>query len=280
VTRLFVVVLYVALLIAPSGASAQASAEIRKAANLMTMSEATLATIALISQRFNARIEEFKWSVDFGDREWVARMGGVVNQKESALTLVGYIWGEEGETLTVGYSGMGSAAGEPMLVNGTAKWLYNQDAKDYQGMDFRQVTKIGRNSFWGWVLGSEIIVGGTVGGVVTVGGSSAITGGLALGAAPWVFAGGAMGGAASLVTISEGAKSLLESDKVPSPPEAPKRPRPPEKGDTLSPRKGEILVALSINNKITGSAIDGIHILEGNYFFEKGVAEGSIYARK
>ena len=172
-----------------------------------------------------------------------------------------------------------NAAEEPLVINGTATWVYDKDVNDYRAMDFRQVTKIGGNSFWGWVLGSEIIVGGVVGGVVAVGGSAAATGGLALGLAPWVAAGGAMGGAATLVTISAGAKSLLETNQTPPPPPVPARPNlPPKDGETLAPREGEMLVALSREHTISGSAIDGVHVLNGYYFLEKGSAQGSIRA--
>ncbi len=89
-----------------------------------------------------------------------------------------------------------------------------------------------------------------------------------------------MGGAASLVTISAGAKTLLEGDAAPSAPPMPERPKFPRKDDTLSPHEGEILIVLSTNNTISGAAIDGVHILVGTYFFEKGFASGSIRASK
>jgi hypothetical protein len=238
------------------GFAAYASPEFRKAANLMTTSEAALATMAIVSQRFDTRIEELSWSVEFAEREWVAQLRGNVNNKESQITITGYVWGGDNETLSINYSGLGNVGGEPLLINGTAKWLYNNEAQDYQGMDFQQVTKIGQNSFWGWVVGAEIIVGGTAGGVVAV------------------------GVAATLVTISTGAKDLLASDTAPPPPAMPARPNPPKEGDTLSPREGEILVALSTESTISGTAVDGVHVLTGSYSIEKGSAQGSINAIK
>jgi len=268
------------LLLFCSNFSAYASPEVRKAASLLTTSEATLATIALLGQHFKTRIEDLSWSVEFTERTWVARLSGNINRQKSEFTITGYVWGNDQETLSVNYAGFGEAGGEPLLINGTATWLYNTDAKDYQAMDFRQVTKIGKNSFWGWVLGAEIVVGGGVGGVVAVSGASVATGGLALGMAPWIAAGGAAGGAATLVTISDGAKSLLASDTAPSPPAMPKRPNPPKNGEKLSPHEGEMLIVLFDKDSISGSAVDGVHLLEGNYSFKEGSAKGLIRAVK
>ncbi len=265
-----------AVLLIFSGLPANASPEVRKAANLMTMSEAVLATITLVSQRFDVKIEKLSWSANFSERQWMARLNGNINQKDSQMTITGYGWGGDEETLFVNYSGTGTVGGESLLIHGTAKWIYDKEASDYQRMDFQQVTKIGQNSFWGWVLGAEIIVGGAGGAFVAVAGSTAATGGLALGAAPWIAAGGAAGGVATLITISVGAQSLLETDMPPPAPPKPKRPTPPKKGDTISPKEGNIIIAISTKNTISGSAVDGVHFLSGMYLFEEGVAQGTI----
>jgi hypothetical protein len=255
-------------------------AELGKAANLTTMSEAALATIAVLSDRFGARIEEFSWSVDFTDSEWIAHQNGIVAGKDTAFTMTGFVWGSDRETLSVNYSGLGHVGGEPLLVNGTAQWLYNKDAHDYQEMNFSQVTKIGSNSFWGWVLGAEVIAGVGGGGLVAVGTAVTATGGMAIGAAPWLAAGGAVGGAVAFVTLSNGVKSLLESKTAPPPPPMPERPSLPKKGEMLALREGHILVVFSEKAEIYGFAIDGVHTLSGNYSFEEGHARGSIQAPK
>lgn len=261
-------------------AAAFAQSEIGRAANVMTISEALLAETALVSEHFAESADNFTWSANYAERHWVATMNGMMKNQESLLTMTGFLWGDDGESMTVSYSGMGQIGGEPVLVHGQASWLYDPETEDYQAMDFQHVTRIGENSIWGWVLGAEIVVGGAVGGVVAVGGSSAVTGGLALGAAPWIAAGGAAGGVATFITISTGTKELLEADSAPPPPTPPERPQLPKEGEDIGPSAGRIVVAMTDEGRLTGSAVDGTHVLEGTYSLSEGFAEGIIFPGK
>src|SRR5216683_8180316 len=94
-SRLFRMLGAVVLILVLSGFSANASPEVRKTANIMTMSEAVLSTVALVSERFETRIPELSWSVEFGERQWVAHLKGSVKDKESNITITGYLWGED-----------------------------------------------------------------------------------------------------------------------------------------------------------------------------------------
>ncbi|WP_195820663.1 hypothetical protein [Roseobacter sp. MH60115] len=255
---------------------AMASPELRKAANVMVMAEALLAETSLLSERFGENIEELVWSASFSERQWVVNISSVVNGQEANMTMTGYAWGDDDETIAINYSGLGRVGAEPVLMHGQAVWLYDPEAQDYQSMDFHHVTRIGENSIWGWVLGAEIIVGSLGGSALAVGTSAAATGGLALGAAPWIAAGGAAKGAAGLVTFSAAASVLLEADEAPEPPPTPTRPSLPRSNEELLPERGNIIVALSGDGQLTGSASDGTHFLNGSYNWNEGSANGSI----
>jgi hypothetical protein len=135
--------------------------------------------------------------------------------------------------------------------------------------------KFGDKSIWGWVLGAEFIVGGTVGAGVAVIGASAATGGVAMGAAPWIAAGGFTGGAAALIAASKTAQDILKSDTPPPIPSVPERPAL-KAGDSLSPSKDRIYTGISGDGRMWGSSPDGIHILTGKYSNDDGYADGTI----
>jgi hypothetical protein len=58
-------------------------------------------------------------------------------------------------------------------------------------MDFHLVTKFGDHSYWGWMLGAEIVVGGTVGGAGAVATATIATSSAAVAASPWIALAGA-----------------------------------------------------------------------------------------
>lgn len=134
-------------------------------------------------------------------------------------------------------------------------------------MNFRHVSKFGNHSFWGWVLGAEIIVGGTVGGVVGSPGG------------PIGVVGGAVMTAAALIGVSSGVKDLLQSDEPGPPPTAPVRPAPPAEGERLFPSAGKIYTAVSRSEsggKVAGSSVDGAYVLVGEFDHKEGRAMGSV----
>jgi hypothetical protein len=86
-------------------------------------------------------------------------------------------------------------------------------------MTFHNVVKFGENSFWGWVVGSEIIVGGAIGGgagfvVTSATGPGAVVVGVAA----------AIGGANATVALSNAVRTIVESDAPTPPPALPNRP--------------------------------------------------------
>jgi hypothetical protein len=155
----------------------------------------------------------------------------------------------------VSFSGTGTGIGkEPIYVNGKADWRYDAQKSDHLTMDFYNVVKFGENSRWGWVRGTEIIVGGAIGAATAVAftGPAAIVTGI----------GNAVAIAAAAVTISDTVKEIVNSDEPVPPPARPNPPPVPEK--ELTPTKDKIYVAVSSKEgKILGS--DGALIASGSF---------------
>lgn len=255
--------------LAVQGASAQQALSLRKAAILTTITESALATASLIRTHLDsANINNFHWSSRFSDREWQFDAQGSVRSREFTLRVSGYLWGADKANWSAEYSGLGQLGDEMMSDHGNTVWLYNRDAADYRDMNFRQVMKFGQHSFWGWVLGAEVVVGGTVGaagGLVTAGPIGAAVGGLTLGS--------------GLVGASAAAKALLADDpktaEAPPAPAMPPRPAPPEVGQVLVASAGKIYTAVSSEGELLGYGPDGVLELSGKYSND-GTAEGVI----
>lgn len=265
----FLIIMVIFISIAP----VNAASDLKQAMILTTLTEASLSVISMLQERKHGNLENFSWSAEYSYREWVYRAHGKYNGKDFGFTLVGFLWGKDKQDLVINYGGLGRLGDESIQIHGKTTWLYDEASGDYREMDFQQNFKLGKNSVWSWVLGAEVIVGGTIGaGAAIVGGTIAI-GGLGLGAAAWLGAGGFSGGSAALVGASAAAKNLLDSDKPPEPPEPPKRPEPPREGQQLVATKGMIYTAVSGNGQIAGSDLTGKYVAIGT--FKGGRAEGS-----
>jgi hypothetical protein len=178
-----------ALVIAASrGATAADPEEIYKAAILATAAEVALATAVLVGEQ-SKKLFASQWFITASDRTWVAQVKGEYNYSVS-----GFLWGGDHDNWEVTYSGRGYGGGQPISVNGKAEWQYDEKLQDHTSMKLDHIVKFGENSTWGWIRGSEIIVGGTLGGVagviVTAGTPAAIIVGVS----------GAVGGAAATPT--------------------------------------------------------------------------------
>ena len=140
---------------------------------------------------------------------------------------------------------------------------------DHAGMSFDHTTKFGENSKWFWMRGSEIVFGGTlgaVGGVIVAAGTPAA---IILGI------GGAVGGAASAVTLSDVAVEFFETPN-PAPPAVPKPPVFPKSNEEISPGKDKIIIAIS-GEAIGGTGPGEELTLSGSY--EVGTGTGVIFER-
>ena len=256
--------------------SANASPDLRKAAIVSTMTEAALSAAALLRDGTGQELRGFTWSSKYSDRNWTFSGSGLAGDRKVSIFMTGYVWGEAGEDLLLTYAGTGSSGDEPMEFQGKADWFYDKADKDYFKTDFRLVMKFGKNSWWGWVVGSEILAGATIGAVAAVAGTTIATGGIALGATAWIGAGGAVFGASSLVSVSETVRSVRESSEPAAAPAPPARPMPPSKGEPLKPKKEKLYVAISKDGRILGTGPDGSSILTGFFDNKSGNAKGGI----
>jgi hypothetical protein len=257
--------------------AAESSPDTQKAANLTTMTEATLATVTLVQDRSGGKFGEMSWSATFSERDWVLTAAGKINDEPFGFTISGYRWGGDKEDWLVNFAGLGGVQKERLSINGKSIWRYDEKLSDHVAMDFQQVAKFGEHSIWGWVVGSEILIGGTIGAGSAIATAGLATGGVALGASIWIGAGGYAFGSAAMIGVSAGVKELLKSDSPPPAPVPPERPKAPNNGVKLVPEKGTIYTAIARDGTILASSLDGVFIVSGKY--DSSGASGTIRQR-
>ncbi len=212
-----------------TGADAQESQELQKAAILTTISESLIVEASLIRQFDKNIIKTIEWHATFSDRDFLLTGKGVTGDgKEITMNYTGAVWGKE-----VIFDGTGEAGGEPVRLHGKSSWQFDKDKNTFTATDFEQLTKFGDHSFWGWCQGAEVLGVGTLGAILESGVADVATAGAAIVATPWTAGYGFIGGAATGISISKYVQQLLQSDKPPEPPPAPARPNLPQKGDKL-----------------------------------------------
>jgi hypothetical protein len=213
---------FLALILLSQAHAAPSASDLRRAAIVTTAAEVALATTSFLKDRNPNKSVKTEWSIRVSDRNWVLSINGSVGDQNYGYTVAGFLWGGESEDWLVTYSGLGNST-EPIFLSGKALWRYDANIGDHATMSFEQAVKFGENSYWGWMRGSEIIIGGALGGaggvIVAVRTPAAVLTGLV----------GAMGGAASAVALSDVAKEFLEAHDPPAPPPAPKPPNIPKK---------------------------------------------------
>jgi hypothetical protein len=244
--------------------------DLHRAAILSTAAEAALATSSFLKDRNPGKSVKGDWSITFSTRNWVLTLKGGGGSESYNYTVAGFLWGDDNEDWLITYSGLGSIGSEPIFISGKALWRYDVALADHVGMSFEHTTKFGENSKWGWMRGSEIVFGGTlgaVGGVIVVAGTPAA---IILGI------GGAVGGAASAVTLSDVAKEFFETPNPPPPPAVPKPPVFPKSNEKISPGKDRIIIAIS-RETIGGTGPGEELALSGSY--KVGTGTGVIFER-
>lgn len=263
-----------------AGSAAEASENLKRAANLTAIAEASLATVELISDLDVGEIGRFSWSANYAESEWKLHVEGNVDGSRLEFALVGFLWGHNEGDWEINYSGSGDLGEEPLLIAGRAKWIFDREKASYSEMDFDQTMKIGENSIWLSIAGAEAIVGGTIGAGGAIVATSVATGGIGFGASLWVGAAGAGAGASALISASGTVKSFIEADQAPPPLERPPRPNQRENGTFEAPESsGFILTAVDISGRIRGTSIDGKLELDGMYKDGSNFASGTIIFR-
>lgn len=255
-------------------AQAQGSSEKREIANLMTLSEAALATVALAVDRNEGTAGNLSWEAYFSQRSWEIEVSGILNYQSYSFNLVGYTWGLNQGDWQAHYSGYGRAADfEPIQINGRADWKFSENINRYSKMDFKHMVKFGRNSWWGWVVGSEVVAGAIVGGTA---GAVAGSGAGLIGAVPSAAI-GAVQGANGAVTLSEHVRTITESEEPVDPPDPPQRPNMPAEGDNLERTEDSIIISVERHGRNISGSFGNSLVLAGSY--EQGYASGEIRIR-
>ncbi len=240
-------------------AAAQTPRDTQMSAIRLTIAETVLATNSQLSDLAGSPIKEISWSANLNDRIWSLRMKGSARKGPIEIEVTGFLWGGEADDWIVTYSGGGQIAGEPIQINGKSDWPLDKASSDRLGTNFKQVTKFGEHSIWAWVVGTEVIVGATVGGAGAIALSAAappltIVVGLA----------GAIATASAAATVSNTVRSAIELDK-PTPPPAPPPAPSPGKEERLTPKNGMLYAAITKEGEILGSGPDENYRLMGTF---------------
>ncbi len=164
------------------------------------------------------------WTGTFNDSGWTYSGSGALGGVPLSMQYSGTLSGSNGSDIIVSVFGNGLLGSMPLNMQGSTRWYYDSATDDYQAMDFSQLTKIGSNSLWGWVVGAEFLVGVSAGVVSGLVAGGAITIGTAGAGAPAGLAAGlktglVVGGAATVgsTAISAAVKTTLAEDQPPAP---------------------------------------------------------------
>lgn len=259
---------------------ANAYPEFRRAAILSTMTEAALSTLSLLQGRLGGEVQGFSWSANYSSRDFTYSGRGVVGKQEVSFVMSGYVWGTDKQDLLITYSGTGVSGKERISLNGRADLPFDKDKVDYMNMDFSQVVKVGENSEWGWVKGSEIFIGGTLGAGAAIFATGAMTGGSALVGSFFIGGMGAATGGELFLSLSKSILNpLTESNEPIPPPTQPERPSFPGKGKPIELTPGQIITMVFKDGRISGYGPTEL-MLSGKYDQTKAYASGEIFAIK
>jgi hypothetical protein len=251
--------------------SLEASEQTRTTAILTTMTEAALATSALL--RDQVSIREVGWSAKYTDRNFTFSAKGQSDVGPIEFTISGEMKGEDGSDFVVNYGGSGTKGKDPIQINGKMEWRYDKAAADYIAMDFNQQSKFGANSLWGWVVGAEIGFGAVIGAGGAIAAVVVSTGGIGGLLAIPIGIAGAGTGATGFIGASSAVKNLVQSEKPTAEPPAPNRPARPRGGEKVEPSKETIVTVVADNGQLTGNAFGNV-LLVGKA--ESGSATGSL----
>ncbi len=239
-----------------------------------------MASLAAISARPNSKLRSLGWTASVSDQLWSITIESYGESEEVRFVINGYSWGSEESSSTVTFSGTGSVGSEPLLIHGRIRWDEASGKSSTNSMVFQQTTKIGKNSLWSWVVGTEIVGCGLAGGISANALAGSLSSGLSLPLAASIFVSGAAAGSSSCVSISSAVKEAINSDEPPLPPEAPKAP-------AIEPNKpllNEIIVVANSDGRLSGRfplANTDDHIsLDGSMFWSDGFAKGVVRIEK
>ena len=206
------------------------------------------------------------WTGSYSNSGWTYTGTGSFGGTLLSMNYSGALSGSDGSDITVSIAGTGFLGSQPLFMNGSTQWFYDTATNDYLAMTFAQETKIGANSWWGWVVGTELILGvgaGVVSGLVAGGAITVGTGGSGapVGVAAGVKAGVVVGAAATVATtaISAAVKTTLAEDQH----AAALPPAKPSDSDLFSPLNQGTLVA--DNGALYADDMNSLYRSTGSY---------------
>ena len=252
----------------------------RKAQNFIVLPEVAMSAFAGILAHSGSELKSLGWTAKVSDRLWSMSIESYGEKEEVRVSINGYSWGTEQSSNVVSYVGTGTMGSVPVLIHGRIDWPKEKDKSGASSMTFEQITKVGKNSLWSWVVGTEIVGCGVAGGVSANVFAGGLTSGLSLPFAASIFITGASGGASACVSISTAVKETIDTDDPPSPPKAPPAPIVEPK----KPLPEEIIVVAESNGILSGRfplGRDGHHLsLKGEMSWSDGYAKGVVYNEK
>jgi hypothetical protein len=161
--------LMIALFFSVANSAMGTTLSVFEAMNIITMLEASTSALTTLSDVKNSTDFNASWDGTFSNSGWTYSLLGNFDGNPLNLNYVGTLNGDFGENIVVSFTGNGNLGSEPLNIGGQMTWLYDSTLDDYLEMDFEQLTKIGENSLWGWVVGAEIGLGVATGVAVGIG---------------------------------------------------------------------------------------------------------------
>jgi hypothetical protein len=250
---------------------AYAGLPLKEVMNVMVLSEAfTSSIIALSYSETYSKKQKINWSGVLSESEWWVCVVSKLNNKKITGCYSGKLKGNpyEKEDIKVYFNGYGIWGSDPFEIKGIALLPYDKQNNDYIIMEVEQRTRLGKNSKWNWIKATELIVGGSIGATgATIATSLSGPGAIIFGI------GGALGGGASAVAISDTIKEFFEQT---DPPPKPIKSLPPPKdikpGQKIQPTENRILLAVDSNLNFS--------VIHSNFIKTSGFVEGNMIDAK
>lgn len=206
--------------------------------------------------------EPSKLGMTFDGQVWMPLM---------SVQIHGILSNTEGP-IDISFIGGGGFGPEPIYVSGKSVFE-NYNGHDHGQMEFSQTVKIGEHSWWGWIRGAELIVGGAVGaagGVLATGATA--------GAAAVIGLSAAIAGSSSAASISDVAAEYFDTSESgqPSLPVTPSLPNISAETLVADLTDDYVVVEAALGTgSLIGSFPNGPE-MTGTFDLEDGIGSGEI----
>lgn len=249
----------------------------KKMANLLTIGESAYATAALLHDFTDREMRSVSWQAGYTENTWTLTASGESPSWFFFLEIEGTLQEAQNDTWSIQFTGNGRINDEiPLVVSGRSELLLlerTDGVPDFSEMQFEQMIRIGENSLWGWIKGSELIFGAVLGGAGAVL-AAPVTGGTSL----LVGLAGAVAGAGGAATLSNEVRTeFFESEEAVPSPEVPKLPEEPQVNEPIEVGEDQIMIAVMLSDEIiVGSAQGGRVRITGDISRSDRSATGSV----